>query len=107
MKRQHHLQLFGGPAGLPGPMCPINVTHVKKTSIRELKHDTSRVLSWVAGGETVEVFRRNVPVAVLSPPGLPADVTRPDFAARLREIYGDKVLPTTGTDLVSGSRGES
>jgi len=31
---------------------------------------------------------------------------RPDFAARLKEIYGDKILPTTGAEIISELRGE-
>jgi len=77
------------------------------TTIRELKHDTTTVLSWVAGGETVEVRRRNQPVALLSPPRRRASVRRPNFAARLKAIYGRKTLATTGTELISTSRGDT
>jgi antitoxin (DNA-binding transcriptional repressor) of toxin-antitoxin stability system len=80
---------------------------MKRTTIRELKHETSTVLRRVAAGETVEVCRRDEPVAILSPPGRKSRVIRPDFAARLRAIYGAKVLATTGSDLVSEARGES
>ena len=80
---------------------------MKITTIRELKHDTATVLSWVARGETVEVRRRNEPVALLSPPQRRSPVRRPDFAARMRAIYGRKVLGTPGTDLIAESRGES
>jgi prevent-host-death family protein len=80
---------------------------MKTATIRELRHDTTTVLSWVARGEYVEVQRRGRPVAVLSPRKRPARVARPDFLARLRSIYGDKVLPSTATDLVAESRGES
>ena len=77
------------------------------TTIRELKHDTTTVLSWVAAGETVEVRRRNEPVALLSPPARQSRAKRPDFGARLKAIYGRKSLRTTGTDLVSAARGDS
>jgi antitoxin (DNA-binding transcriptional repressor) of toxin-antitoxin stability system len=77
------------------------------TTIRQLKHDTTTVLSWVAGGETVEVRRRNEPVALLSPPRRHSSVRRPDFGARLKAIYGKKTLATTGTELISTSRGNS
>lgn len=80
---------------------------MKTTTIRELKHDMTKVLSWVAAGESVEVLRRDVPVALLSPPTRPSEVERPDFGARLEKIYGPRVLATTGTDLVSESRGDS
>jgi len=79
---------------------------MRTTTIRELKHATTTVLAWVAAGESVEVRRRGKPVAVLTP-RRPGRVARPDFGARLRAIYGDLVLPTTATDLVSESRGEA
>jgi prevent-host-death family protein len=87
-------------------MCHISVSLVKRTTIRELKHETTAVLRRVAAGETVEVCRRNEPVAILSPPTRRARVVRPDFAARLRAIYGNETLPTTGSDLVSDARGD-
>lgn len=88
-------------------MCHSNVAHMRSTSIRELKHDTSTVLGWVEAGETVEVRRRNRPVAVLSPPAPRKAIPRPQFAARLRAVYGRKVLPTTGTAVVGEARGET
>ncbi len=75
-------------------------------SDRELKHEMSTVLGWVAAGETVEVRRRQQPVAVLSPPVRKTPTKHPPFAARLAAIYGAKVLKATWTDLVSESRGE-
>jgi antitoxin (DNA-binding transcriptional repressor) of toxin-antitoxin stability system len=80
---------------------------MKVTTIRQLKHDTSTVLGWVAAGETVEVRRRNHPVAILSPPKRASRVVKPDFAERLRGVYGSTVLPTTGTDIISDSRGDT
>jgi prevent-host-death family protein len=80
---------------------------MKRATIRELKHETSRVLRRVAAGETIEVCRRSEPVAILSPPLRKGRIVRPDFAARLRAIYGARLLPTTGAALVSESRGKS
>ena len=88
-------------------MCHYHVSQMRITTIRELKHDTTTVLSWVIGGETVEVRRRNRPVALLSPPRRPSSIRRPDFGARLKAIYGRKTLVTTGTELISISRGDS
>jgi len=88
-------------------MCHVSVAHMKITTIRELKHDTSTVLGWVAGGESVEVRRRNHPVAILSPPKRPRRIAKPDFAERLRSVYGSAVVPTTGTQIISESRGET
>ncbi len=79
---------------------------MKTTTIRELRHDTTTVLGWVAGGESVEVQRRGVAVAVLCPQERRQRIVTPDFLARIRAAYGDKVLSTTTTVLVSESRGE-
>ena len=79
---------------------------MKTTTIRELRHDTTTVLGWVAGGESVEVQRRGVPVAILSPQRRKNRTVKPDFLARIQATYGDTVLSTTATDLVAKSRGE-
>lgn len=81
---------------------------MKTTNIRELRHSTSTVLQWVAQGETVEITRRKKVVAVLSPP-LPGKLQKPpprDFEKDLEEIFGSRVFPTTGTDLLNDSRGD-
>ena len=78
---------------------------MKTATIRELKHTTSAVLDWVEKGERVEIRRRGKPVAVLSRP-VAAKRGKPDFAARLKRIYGAKVLKTTATELLATERGE-
>ena len=92
---------------MTGLMCHVNVSQMKTTTIRALRHDTTTVLSWVAHGESVEVRRRGKPLALLTPRKLPARLVRPDFLARLRAIYGGRVLKMTATELVGESRGES
>ncbi|MFZ4396354.1 MAG: type II toxin-antitoxin system Phd/YefM family antitoxin [Kiritimatiellia bacterium] len=79
---------------------------MKTATIRDLRHDTTTVLSWVAHGESVEVRRHGKPVAVLSPRPRKPSVVRPDFLARIRGVYGDRVLATSATELVSEVRGE-
>ncbi len=80
---------------------------MKTASIRELKHDTNTVLGWVISGERVEIQRRGKPVAMLSLPARKSKGTaRPDFAARLKSIYGDKLLPVTATELLAQERGD-
>jgi antitoxin (DNA-binding transcriptional repressor) of toxin-antitoxin stability system len=79
---------------------------MKTATIRELRHDTTTVLSWVTHGESVEVRRHGKPVAVLSQRPRKSSVVRPDFLARIRGIYGNRVLSTPATELVSEARGE-
>lgn len=88
-------------------MCHLIVSPMKTASIRELKHDTNTVLAWVTSGERVEIQRRGKPVAMLSRPARKAKApARPDFAARLKTIYGDKELAVTATDLLAQERGD-
>jgi antitoxin (DNA-binding transcriptional repressor) of toxin-antitoxin stability system len=87
-------------------MCHIIVSHMKRTTIRELKHETGKVLAMVEAGESVEVFRRKESVAMLTPVLRGKPMEMPDFAERLRRIYGERILQTTGTDLMDESRGE-
>ena len=82
---------------------------MKTATVRELRHHFGNVLHWVEEGEPVEITKRGKAVAVLEPPR-PAKarkIKRPDFAARLQRIYGDKVLPTTGADVMAYDRGRS
>lgn len=81
---------------------------MKTANIRELRHSTTTVLEWVEQGETVQITRRNKVVAVLSPPVVekPRKPLRRDFEKDLQEIFGDRVLRTTGTDLVNSDRGD-
>ena len=89
-----------------------NVEHqyftVKAANISELKHSTSTVLDWVEQGETVQFTRRNKEVAILSPPQAekPRKTICRDYEKALQKIFGDRIMPTTGTEIVSYGRGE-
>mgnify|MGYP003342019508 FL=1 len=68
---------------------------MKTATIRQVRHDFGTVLDWVEEGEQVEISKRGKIVALFSPPPAPRRARarkRPDFADRLRRIYGDKVL---------------
>lgn len=77
---------------------------MKTATIRALRHETTKVLSWVAAGETVEVRCGKQPVARLSPPRARVAIARPDFVGRLDAIYGKTRLRCPGTEVVSESR---
>lgn len=80
---------------------------MKKTTIRELKHATSTVLSWGEQGETVEIRRRNYPVAILTLPAKKEAVVLPDFEGQLQAIYGDHMMTVTRDELISEARGDT
>ena len=71
---------------------------MKAASVYDVQHHFSRVLAWVATGETVVISRHRVPVAKLVPAqakGKKASVTMPDFMARLKKNYGDSPIPNS------------
>ena len=79
---------------------------MKTSTMRELKHATSKVLGWAEAGEVVQLTRRGKTIALLSPPRRKSAPARPDFAARLSAIYGGTVLTDTATALINEARGE-
>jgi antitoxin (DNA-binding transcriptional repressor) of toxin-antitoxin stability system len=55
-------------------------------------------------GEEVQITKRKRVVARLLPAETTVDPKRPDFKARLKQIYGDKVLKVSGAELLAKER---
>ena len=70
---------------------------MKTATIRQVHHDFRTVLEWVANGEEVTVLNRTRPVARICPPRAEPQATfkMPDFAARTKAIFGDRIIPNT------------
>jgi antitoxin (DNA-binding transcriptional repressor) of toxin-antitoxin stability system len=68
---------------------------MKMATVRQLRHDFGSVLSWIEDGEQVSISKRGKIIALMSPPVLKRArrKKRPDFAARLKRIYGGTILP--------------
>ena len=74
-------------------------------TIRQLRN-TPRLKAWLRAGKTVELRERNRLIGRIVPEAPAADKRAwPDFAARRREILGDRILP--GADLVIEERERS
>jgi hypothetical protein len=68
-------------------------------NLRELR-DTKQLKAWLKAGQTVELRERNrVLGRILPERPTTRPVEWPDFEARLKKIYGDRVLPAV-EDLV-------
>ena len=77
--------------------------HMKQASVRDLRYRFSEVERLLVRGEKIEITKRKQVIAHL----LPARSTvgrRPDFLARLRSIYGDKILEVSGAQLLAQER---
>ena len=75
-------------------------------NLRQLR-DTRQLKIRLAAGETVELRERNRVLARIVPeePAAQAPAEWPDFEARARKIFGDRVLP--GADLLIEEREKS
>ena len=77
---------------------------MKKASVRDLRYEFKKIERLLHQGEEVQITKRRRVIARLVPetPSAPAAV--PDFLGRLRAIFGDKVLPVSGANLVAKDR---
>lgn len=74
-------------------------------NLRELRN-TPQLMSWIESGQVVELRKRNRVVARIVPETPQRnEVAWPDFEARLKRNFGDKVLP--GADLLVEERKKS
>ena len=65
---------------------------MRNITMRQLR-DTRQIEKWLESGETLRLHKRNRPVAEIRPIDQPpAKKDWPDFAARRRKIFGDKVF---------------
>lgn len=72
-------------------------------NIRQLR-DTRKLKAWLRAGKTVELRDRDEVIARIVPAAQPETrVQLPDFAARRKKLFGDRVLP--GADLLIKERG--
>jgi antitoxin (DNA-binding transcriptional repressor) of toxin-antitoxin stability system len=74
-----------------------------KVNMRQLRN-TRKLKAWLRAGKTVELQERNKVIAQIVPAmELEASGELPDFAARRKNIFGDRVL--LGADLLIEERG--
>jgi antitoxin (DNA-binding transcriptional repressor) of toxin-antitoxin stability system len=77
--------------------------HMKKASIRDLRYGFKQIERLLHQGEEIQITKRRRIIARLVPESSEAKPI-PDFLARMRTIYGDKVLAVSGAELISSDR---
>lgn len=77
--------------------------HMKTVTVRDLRYDFKKVERLLRQGDEVQVTKRHTVIARLIPESS-ASHPLPDFRSRLRTIYGDQILTSTGTEVVSDDR---
>ncbi|MBI3667309.1 MAG: hypothetical protein HY236_13970 [Acidobacteria bacterium] len=77
---------------------------MRTATVRDLRYRFSQVESLLQEGEEIQITKRKRVIARLSPPESPPSPHRPDFLARLKKIYGKKVLKVSGAELLARER---
>lgn len=78
--------------------------HMRTATVRDLRYRFSEVEALLQEGEEIQITKRKRVIARLVPPEAPVARKRPNFLARLKSIYGDKVLKVSGAELLAGER---
>jgi antitoxin (DNA-binding transcriptional repressor) of toxin-antitoxin stability system len=81
--------------------------HIKRASVRDLRYRFSEVEDLLRDGQEIQITKRRRVIAKLVPAPAAQDGRRPDFLARLRKIYGTKLLKKSGADLLAEERGRN
>ena len=81
-----------------------HIACVHSVNLRQLR-DTRQLKAWLKAGETVELRERVLGRIVPEEAATKEPVKWPDFEARRRKIFGDRILP--GADLLIEERGNS
>jgi antitoxin (DNA-binding transcriptional repressor) of toxin-antitoxin stability system len=72
-------------------MC--HIVTMPSVNMRQLR-DTRRLKTWLRAGTTVELRERNKVIARIVPEKTAEKPAKwPDFEARAREIFGDRIFP--------------
>ncbi len=78
--------------------------HMTKASVRDLRYDFKKIERLLLRGEEVQITKRKRVIARLVPETEGVKKEMPDFAARVRKIFGDKVLAVSGAELIARDR---
>lgn len=60
--------------------------------MRDLRNDFAKLEAWLGDGEEICIERRGRPIAMLTPMKARKEVQMPDFEARRKAIWGDRIF---------------
>lgn len=76
---------------------------MKSATVRDLRYHFSEIEARLQKGEEIEIRKRKRVIARLLPVR-PKPENYPDFAAIRKEIFGNKKVKQTGTELLAEAR---
>jgi len=87
-----------------GPrQCGAKIYHMMRATASDLRYRFAEIEARLRRGEEVEIRKREQVIARLVPVR-PKRRAYPDFAARQRKIFGDKIVFRTGAEVVASDR---
>lgn len=92
--------------GIPGDKqarCDAIMYHMNKASVRDLRYSFKKIERLLREGQEIEITKRRRVIARLLPESR-GNAKMPDFAKRLKAIYGDQVLAVSGSEIVAYDR---
>jgi len=78
--------------------------HMTKVSVRDLRYQFKKIERLLRQAAEIQITKRRRVIARLVPEGVEAVKKMPDFRARVRKIYGDKMLAVSGANLLAADR---
>lgn len=68
--------------------------HMRTASVRDLRNNFAKLEAWLNNGEEVQIEKRGEPIAMLTAidRSRGKKVEMPDFAARRKAIWGDRMF---------------
>ncbi len=78
--------------------------HMKQASVRDLRYEFKKIERLLHQGEEIQITKRRKVIARLVPENTQPRPQLPDFLARVRAIYGDRVLPVSGAEIIEQDR---
>ena len=72
--------------------CDAIMYHMTKASVRDLRYEFKKIERLLLQGEEIQITKRRRVIARLVPERAVGAKKMPDFEARMRSIFGDKVL---------------
>jgi antitoxin (DNA-binding transcriptional repressor) of toxin-antitoxin stability system len=85
-------------------LCDAIMYHMTKASVRDLRYDFKKIERLLRKGEEIQITKHRRVIGRLVPESAEGAKKFPDFRARVRKIYGDKVLAVSGADLIAADR---
>ncbi len=77
--------------------------HMKTASVRDLRYHFAKIERALAQGQEIQITKRKRVIGKLVPP-VTGPPPKPDFLARLKAIYGDRVLKPSTAELLAEER---